>query len=94
MGKNIAAKKRRQIAMILWHDGIHWVLKNEKDASLIIKAKELDELDKKLENALSKEWQKEPLEVYMRTDNDIIPEWMRPFMDHYFNRILELPLRY
>ncbi|PID76794.1 MAG: hypothetical protein CSB24_04765 [Deltaproteobacteria bacterium] len=81
----------RQIEMELGHDGINWILSNDE---LRISARELDDLDRKLEDSLSEEWQNNPIQVHMHTDNDIIPEWMRPYMDHYFNRILELPLKY
>ncbi len=82
---------RKRIEMELGHDGTNWILSNE---GLQISARELDDLDRELEARLSEEWQKGPLEVLMHTDNDMIPEWMRPYMDHYFNRILELPLKY
>lgn len=83
--------ERRQIEMLLGHDGVNWILSNQR---FRISAPELDELDRELESALKEEWQKGPLEVFMQTDNDMIPEWIRPYMDHYFNRILELPLKY
>ncbi len=81
------------VEMILGYDGCNWVLSNQ---DLVVSANSLDELDKKLEEILSDKWQKDrPLEVHMMSNNDdMIPEWMKPYMDHYFNRILELPLRY
>ncbi len=78
--------------MILDHDGDNWIL---SDDTLVIRAREIDELDRKLEKELHGELQHEKkIHVYMRTNNDIIPEWMRPYMNHYFNRYLELPLQY
>lgn len=90
------AKKRSNqnlIEMTLGHDGRDWVLSNE---DLVVSAQSLDELDKKLEKALQNRLQEEQsLEVHMMSNNDeMIPEWIKPYMDHYFNRVLELPLRY
>ncbi len=89
----MAKKGKNCIEMTLGHNGRDWILSNE---DLVVSAGSLDELDRKLEKALHQEWQKEqPLEVHMMSNNDeMIPEWMKPYMDHYFNRVLELPLRY
>ncbi len=89
----MAKKSTNCIEMTLGHNGQDWVLSNE---NLVISANSLDELDRKLEKALHQEWQNnQPLEVHMMSNNDeMIPEWMKPYMDHYFNRVLELPLRY
>ncbi len=84
-------KTRRQIEMQLGHDGSNWILSGE---GIRLTATELDELDRELETALQPQWEKEALEIFITSNNDMIPEWIRPYMDHYFNRILELPLRY
>ncbi len=84
-------KTRRQIEMQLGHDGSNWILQGE---NIHLAASELDELDRELEAVLKPQWEKEPLEVFFKSNNDMIPEWIRPYMDHYFNRILELPLQY
>jgi len=88
---NINQKKKKMIEMVLGHDGKNWILSNDM---IVLSAESLDELDKKLESALQPQWQKEPIEVFMASDNEMIPDWIRPYMNHYFNRILELPLRY
>ncbi len=89
----MARKSKNSIEMTLGHNGRDWVLSNE---NLVVSANSLDELDRKLEKALHHKWMdQQPLEVHMMSNNDeMIPEWMKPYMDHYFNRILELPLRY
>lgn len=80
------------IELTLDHDGRRWVLSGDE---LCVAAKELDQIDRKLEMALQHRLDSEGrLEVVMRTNNTMIPEWMRPYMNHYFNRHLELPLRY
>jgi len=85
------SQKKKMIEMVLGHDGKYWILSND---TLTISAESLDELDVKLESALKPQWMEEPIEVFMTSDNEMIPDWIRPYMNHYFNRILELPLRY
>lgn len=77
--------------MILGHDGQNWTVTGE---TIKLTATSLDELDRKLESALRPYWEQEAIEVFMVSDNGMIPEWIRPYMNHYFNRILELPLKY
>lgn len=80
------------IEMMIDHDGRNWVVSG---GDLKIAAEELYEIDRLLEKALQPQLEKEgKLNVFMATNNEIIPEWMRPYMNHYFNRQLELPLRY
>lgn len=89
--------KRKQpkpgtIEMILNHDGTNWKVST---GDFRVTAPSLDELDRKLEKKLAPRLLREKrLNVLMTSNNDMIPEWMRPYMNHYFNRILELPLRY
>jgi len=80
------------IEMMIDHDGHNWVVSG---GNLKISAKELYDIDKQLESALQSELDLgKRIDVIMTTNNEIIPEWMRPYMNHYFNRHLELPLRY
>lgn len=82
----------KKIEMMLDHDGDNWVLSGH---ALKISAAELEDIDRKLEKALQPELSNEgSLTVFMTTNNEMIPEWIRPYMNHYFNRQLELPLRY
>ncbi len=80
------------IEMTIDHDGHSWILSGN---GLTIMAEKLEEMDRKLEAALRSRLESEGrLNVFMRSNNEVIPEWMRPYMNHYFNRCLELPLRY
>jgi hypothetical protein len=80
------------VEMILNHDGKNWIVSND---SLTLSAPSLNELDRKVEEALGKNIPDgQSLDVFMSFDNEVIPMWMRPYMNHYFNRILELPLQY
>ena len=85
-------KENKHLEMILDHDGRNWVVSGN---SMRITASSLDGLDKKLERALADKLQEEKkLSVFMSFNNEVIPMWIRPYMNHYFNRILELPLQY
>lgn len=78
--------------MVLDHDGRNWKVSG---ADIEVSAASLNELDRKLEHALKPRLSVEKtLQVFMTSNNEMIPEWMRPFMGHYFNRLLELPLRF
>ncbi len=80
------------IEMLLDHDGQDWIVTG---GDLRIAAKELDDIDRQLETALQPRLAKDKrIDVIMTSNDEMIPEWMRPFMNHYFNRHLELPLRY
>jgi hypothetical protein len=77
--------------MVLDQDVKIWSVSND---SLCLAAESLDKLDLKVERALETELQDgSTLEVFMSFNNEVIPMWIRPYMNHYFNRILELPLR-
>lgn len=84
--------KPDSIEMVLDHDGFQWTVSND---NINVTAASLHELDRKLEQTLASRLSTgKKINVLMTTNNEMIPEWMRPYMNHYFNRILELPLRY
>jgi hypothetical protein len=75
---------------IIKHDGKCWVIENEHST---ISAPTLEELDSKLrdymkENGLLKKGEK--AEVFMAFDNSTIPQWIRQYAQHYFNRIVAI----
>ena len=85
-------KKKNTLEMILDHNGKDWVVSN---SSITLSAPTLNGLDRKLEQALNEELKGgQSLSVFMSFNNEVIPMWIRPYMNHYFNRILELPLQY
>jgi hypothetical protein len=74
--------------LIIRHDGRCWVVESEY---LKLSAPTLEELDSKVEKkmkemGLVKEGEK--LVVFMMFDNSTIPQWIRQYAQHYFNRIL------
>ena len=85
-------KRNKTVEMILNHDGKNWIASNTLHN---LSASSLDELDRKVEAAFSDELEGgKSLDVFMSFNNEVIPMWIRPYMNHYFNRILELPLQY
>ncbi len=89
---NNGKDQKEVIEMILHHDGRNWTVSN---SSISLSAPSLNELDRKLDSILGKDLKHgQSLDVFMSFDNEVIPMWMRPYMNHYFNRILEIPLRY
>ena len=90
--KSRARERIPTIEMMIDHDGRDWIVTGN---GLKLSARELYDIDRELEKALQPQINQEGrLSVFMTTNNEIIPEWIRPYMDHYFNRRLELPLQY
>ncbi len=74
--------------LVIRHNGRDWVVEGD---GLSLSAPTLEELDRKVgttmrEKGLIKEGEK--TEVFMAFDNSTIPEWIRQYAQHYFNRIL------
>jgi len=79
-----------KINTTLTYDGVNWVVFNE---SFKASGNSLEELDNQVKNELKKQGilpSSKKIQVFMACDNEIIPGWMRPFHNHYFNRILEI----
>jgi hypothetical protein len=79
-----------EIELSICHTGQNWLVQNE---SISISAPTLDELDHQIKLLLKeKELIKagEKTRVFMVYDNSTIPQWIRQYAQHYFNRILEI----
>jgi|Deesub1362B_J571_1020462.scaffolds.fasta_scaffold00061_70 hypothetical protein len=82
----------KKIRLSLKHDGTHWVA---TDGEQLFAGKSLDELDKKIEDFLRSSGrlqEGERVKVYMYYDNYSIPQWIRQYSQHYFDRIVEIIL--
>ncbi len=78
------------IELIISHDGTNWTAKND---FLSASAATLEELDINVGKLLSKNGYIEKgqkLKVFMAFDNSTIPQWIRQYAQHYFNRIVEV----
>ena len=85
--------RKRSIAMIeliVSHDGKNWIARNDL---LSAEAPTLEELDNKLRKTVKEKGYLEPgkkLDLFMAFDNSTIPQWMRQYSQHYFNRIIQV----
>ena len=75
---------------VITHDGKKWILNNKLFS---VSAPTLEELDDKVRTLLKDRGIVAPgekAEVLMLFDNSTIPSWIRPYAQHYFNRIVEV----
>jgi len=80
----------RKIILKITHDGGKWVVKNE---SLILSSPTLDEIDARIGDVLRGSGLIKPGErvrLKMEFDNSSIPQWIRQYTQHYFDRIIEI----
>ena len=79
-----------EIELCIRHSGQNWIAENQ---SLKAVAPTLEELDSQLKSLLEEKKLLKPggkARLCMYYDNGTIPQWIRPYANHYFNRILEL----
>jgi hypothetical protein len=72
------------------HDGSFWVAENESFAA---RGRTLEELDRELLSAIRKNRRiedHEQIRIRMTFDGSSLPEWIRQYSSHYFNRIVTL----
>jgi hypothetical protein len=75
---------------VIRHNGKDWLVENEH---LTVSAPTLDDLDKELEKRMKQKGlikKGERSKVFMAFDNSTIPQWIRQYAQHYFNRIVEI----
>ena len=82
------------IELRLFYDGDSWIAENH---SMSARGKTLPELDQAVASALREKKKDEhadqgPLKVRMYFDNSTIPQWMRQYSGHYFNRVVMINL--
>jgi hypothetical protein len=78
-----------RIDLTIRHNGKEWIVKSEL---VELSAPTLEELDEKLKILLREQEivkRGEKASIFMAFDNATIPEWIRQYSQHYFNRILE-----
>ena len=76
------------IELTIRHTGQNWFVENE---NLSLSASTLEDLDDQLKILLKrKKLHKKGTKtrVFMFYDNSTIPQWIRQYAQHYFNRIL------
>ena len=78
------------IEFIVSHDGKNWIARNDR---LSAEAPTLEALDNELKKLVKEKGYLEPgkkLDLFMAFDNSTIPQWMRQYSQHYFNRIVRV----
>lgn len=78
------------IELIINHDGINWIARNDV---LYAEAASLAKLDMELKELLKEKGylkKGEKLDMFMAFDNATLPVWMRQHAQHYFNRIVRV----
>ena len=75
-----------RIELSITHNGHRWVAKNN---DLYISAIDLKQLDIQLKRNVKAKYYEENrdyVDVNMSFDNQTVPEWIRQYSNHYFNR--------
>jgi hypothetical protein len=78
------------IEVSLVHDGTFWVARND---SWVARGKTLEDLDRAVAELLREDGNPElgrRVTVRMTFDRSVIPEWIRQYSQHYFNRLVTL----
>ncbi|NOX20235.1 MAG: hypothetical protein GXO99_03090 [Nitrospirae bacterium] len=71
------------------HDGKDWIVKHD---AFEVRGKTLDEIDEKVKQVVREKglMRGGKAQVYMAYDNNAIPQWIRQYSSHYFDRVVEL----
>ncbi len=75
---------------VISHDGVNWNIIND---SISVSSPTIDALDNDLAGKLRERGllkKGETAKIFMAFDNNGIPQWMRQYAHHYFNRIIEI----
>ncbi len=78
-----------EVEGVLTHDGRVWIFYGE---GFRLEGRTLEELDERVRE-LARSWEqagRKVRRVYMYFDTETLPQWMRQYSQHYFNRILDL----
>jgi hypothetical protein len=78
------------IELIVTHDGKHWIARNDV---LYAEAPTLEMLDNELKELVKEKGYLKKggkLDMFMAFDNSTIPQWIRQYNQHYFNRIVRV----
>ncbi|SMC20588.1 hypothetical protein SAMN02746041_00958 [Desulfacinum hydrothermale DSM 13146] len=78
----------KTIQFSLTHNGREWVASNR---AITLSAPELEDLDAKVRKTLTEQGlvsSGEKAKVWMAFDMSTIPQWIRQYSQHYFNRVI------
>lgn len=74
------------------HDGAHWIAER---GDLVARGRTIEDLDSALAGCIKERMNlgdAATVDVRMTFDNTVIPEWIRQYSNHYFNRVVTLSL--
>jgi hypothetical protein len=80
------------IELSVLHDGRFWIARSE---SISLKAESLDELDRAVASVVRANAGPGACgcrQVRMFFDHSVIPQWIRQYSNHYFNRVVRVDL--
>ncbi|HUU01451.1 MAG TPA: DUF5395 family protein [Myxococcota bacterium] len=83
---------RADLEMVISCDADRWVAKGDE---LVASGATWDELEEDLRRGLASSERYASgtrVTVWMGCDGRMIPEWMRPYQCHYFNRVMHLQI--
>ncbi len=78
-----------KITLSLKFDDSVWIAEGE---GLKVIAKTLEDLDSAIEKVLRRRGYRGKIEVFMKFNYSTIPQWIRQFHPHYFNRSIVLQI--
>lgn len=78
-----------KIVFILRFEDDAWIAEKEK---IVVKSDSLEQLDRKLKEELRKAGYSGKIEVFMKFDYSTIPQWIRQYHPHYFNRSIVMDI--
>ena len=77
------------IELTLSHDGRRWLAKGR---GIDVSAATIEGLDRKVRQAVRRS-SRPARKIFMAFDRSGIPQWMRQYSQHYFNRIITVEKR-
>ena len=78
------------IELTVTHDGKNWIAKNDELCARAITLEALDSEVKRLMKEKGYLEKGKKVDVFMACDKSTIPQWMRQYSHHYFNRIIRM----
>lgn len=78
-----------EVELVLEHDGRDWLIHGH---GVTARGSTLAALDRALASSLGagNDLPAEPLTVHMRFNQQCLPDWIRQYMPHYFNRTVRI----
>lgn len=78
------------IELTVLHDGRNWVASGDDISAAAPTLEELDREVGRLAREAGRVGERETLKVHMAFDYSTIPQWIRQYSQHYFNRIVTI----